>query len=200
MKKILVLPYIFLLFAFAIYPKMQVYAPTISLVSYEGSQRKKKEAKENEETEFHKFMVPLSPQRPIQSLSKHQSSNGSYRILRFAILSRLLVISLICFWRYLACPYDTSASLNPSCLSVGSTIPTRSQSSRLPFLGLAIEDSIVWDGVYFVRIAECGYEYEQTYAFLPLLPICIYALSQTGKGYFCYILREEFKTLVCLTK
>ncbi|KAJ8619518.1 hypothetical protein MRB53_028047 [Persea americana] len=113
------------------------------------------------------------------SLSKHQSSNGSYRILHFAILSRLLVISLICFWRYLAHPYDTSASLNPSCLSVGSTIPTRSQSSRLPFLGLAIEDSIVWDGVYFVRIAECGYEYEQTYAFLPLLPICIYALSQT---------------------
>lgn len=200
MKKILVLPHIFLPFAFAIYPKMQVYAPTISLVSYEGIQRRKKEAKEKEETEFHQFMVPLSPQSPIQSLSKHQSSNGSYRILRFAILSRLLVISLICFWRYLAHPYDTSASLNPSCLSVGSTIPTRSQSSRLPFLGLAIEDSIVWDGVYFVRIAECGYEYEQTYAFLPLLPICIYALSQTGKGYFCYILREEFKMLVCLTK
>lgn len=145
-------------------------------------------------------MVPLSPQSHTQSLSKHQSSNGSYRILHFAILSRLLVISLICFWRYLAHPYDTSASLNPSCLSVGSTIPTRSQSSRLPFLGLAIEDSIVWDGVYFVRIAECGYEYEQTYAFLPLLPICIYALSQTGKGYFCYILREEYKMLVCLTK
>ncbi|KAL1810251.1 hypothetical protein ACET3Z_027241 [Daucus carota] len=39
--------------------------------------------------------------------------------------------------------------------------------------------SIVWDSVYFVRIAQCGYEYEQSYVFWPLLPFCIFVLSKT---------------------
>lgn len=50
----------------------------------------------------------------------------------------------------------------------------------LPSLISAIESSIVWDSVYFVRISECGYEYEQTYAFFPLLPLCMSMLSRTG--------------------
>ncbi|KAI9198821.1 hypothetical protein LWI28_022618 [Acer negundo] len=31
--------------------------------------------------------------------------------------------------------------------------------------------------IYFVCIVQCGYEYEQTYAFLPLLPACISLVS-----------------------
>ncbi|KAI9091348.1 hypothetical protein K1719_028159 [Acacia pycnantha] len=103
-------------------------------------------------------------------------------VLKSAILSRLLVFSLIIIFRLLVSPYDTSAPLNPDCLTRSNTDPGQ-ESSRpnmlWPNLGSAIENGIVWDSVYFVRIAQCGYEYEQSYAFLPLLPICISFLSHT---------------------
>lgn len=98
-------------------------------------------------------------------------------VLRSAIASRLLLISLIILWRWILRPYDTSASINPSCLSPS---PSHTQTlALLPRVGAAIEESIVWDSVYMVRIAECGYEYEQYFAFFPLLPLCISLLSRT---------------------
>ncbi|RRT55082.1 hypothetical protein B296_00015850 [Ensete ventricosum] len=102
-------------------------------------------------------------------------------VLRIALLSRLLLLILIVLWRLIFLPYDTSASLNPSCLSAaaGDGVP-KTGDVLWPRVGAAIEASVVWDGVYFVRIAECGYEYEQTYAFLPLLPACIALLSRSG--------------------
>ncbi|MCL7032151.1 hypothetical protein MKW94_026231, partial [Papaver nudicaule] len=103
--------------------------------------------------------------------------NESNKILRAALISRILLLSLIILWRSLLSPYDTSAILNPNCLSSDSD--TSSESLVWPKIGSAIEGSIVWDGVYFIRIAQCGYEYEQTYAFFPLLLIFIYILSRT---------------------
>lgn len=38
------------------------------------------------------------------------------RVLKLAVFSRLLVLSLFVLWRTLASPYDTSAALNPPCL------------------------------------------------------------------------------------
>ncbi|KAL6584153.1 hypothetical protein OROMI_003442 [Orobanche minor] len=99
-------------------------------------------------------------------------------LLRYAVTSRLLVLSLIIIWRSLLSPYDTSASINPPCLSTSNS-SSPPQPVLLPSFGSSIESSIVWDGVYFIRIAECGYEYEQTYAFLPLLPLCVSFLSKT---------------------
>lgn len=108
----------------------------------------------------------------------------THLVLKYAAVSRLVLISLILLWRSLLSPYDTSASINPSCLvsNTGSNPDSKTGSQpvlHFPRLASVIEDSIVWDSVYFVRIAECGYEYEQTYAFLPLLPICISLLSRT---------------------
>ncbi|KAM0994184.1 hypothetical protein ACFX2I_009740 [Malus domestica] len=96
-------------------------------------------------------------------------------VIRSAIQSRLLVLTLILLWRTLLSSYDTSAPINPDCLS---TIPAQ-KNVLFHSLGSAIESSIVWDSVYYVRIAECGYEYEQTYAFFPLLPLCMSFLSRT---------------------
>lgn len=107
-------------------------------------------------------------------INSHQS-----KVLKSAILSRLLLLILILLWRTLLTPYDTSAPLNPSCLDQPSPSPPP-PPPLLPALGSAIENGIVWDSVYFVRIAKCGYEYEQSYAFLPLLPVCIFILSRTG--------------------
>lgn len=115
-------------------------------------------------------------------------------LLRYAVASRLLILTLIIVWRSLLRPYDTSASINPPCLSSSnSSIPP--PLVLLPSVGSAIERSIVWDGVYFTRIAECGYEYEQTYAFLPLLPLCASLFSKTGLFDLLILFRFVLETL-----
>ncbi|KAJ6430734.1 hypothetical protein OIU84_018278 [Salix udensis] len=112
--------------------------------------------------------------KTLESPPNHQT----LKIIKLAITSRLLLLSLILLWRILIDPYDTSSPLNSNCLSTDHHQQERNVI-QFPRIGSAIEDSIVWDGVYFVRIAQCGYEYEQTYAFLPLLPACIVLLSRT---------------------
>ncbi|KAJ0988453.1 hypothetical protein J5N97_006809 [Dioscorea zingiberensis] len=99
-------------------------------------------------------------------------------ILRLAFVSRLLLLALILLFRLLLDPYDTSASLNPPCQQVVGSTPRRSPI-LWPRIAAAIERSVVWDSVYFVRIAECGYEYEQTFAFLPLLPAAATLLARS---------------------
>ena len=47
-------------------------------------------------------------------------------------------------------------------------------------VGAAIENLVVWDAVYYIRIAECGYEYEQTHAFFPALPLLTRFLANNG--------------------
>ncbi|TXG68198.1 hypothetical protein EZV62_003133 [Acer yangbiense] len=103
-------------------------------------------------------------------------------VFKSAVISRLLLLTLIVLWRTLLNPYDTSASLNPDdCLIDDSQWHHHHHHHRSSnnSIGSKIESSIVWDSVYFVRIVQCGYEYEQTYAFLPLLPACISLLSRT---------------------
>ncbi|GAB2276370.1 hypothetical protein Dimus_011099 [Dionaea muscipula] len=109
----------------------------------------------------------------------NDTQNHTRRVLLCAIASRITLLSLMVMWRSLLSPYDTSASLNPICLSMNSSHPVsvadRASAEQVLLPGIAsfIEESIVWDSVYFIRIAECGYEYEQSYAFLPLLPMSI---------------------------
>ncbi|CAL9214612.1 unnamed protein product [Arabidopsis halleri] len=110
------------------------------------------------------------------SMESSSKSRKETVLIKYAIFSRLLVLFLTILWRSLLQPYDTSASLNPPCLYHKEDSP--------PFLvanaaSRSLENSVVWDSVYFLRITECGYEYEQTYAFLPLLPFFISLLSRT---------------------
>lgn len=115
----------------------------------------------------------------LKSAAGRRAGDPTRRLLRYAVASRVLVVVLIILWRSLLNPYDTSASINPPCLSAASS-SSPPPAALLPRVGSAIERSIVWDGVYFTRIAECGYEYEQTYAFLPLLPLCAIVFSKSG--------------------
>lgn len=109
-------------------------------------------------------------------MTNESSTHDNRVVMKIAIASRFLVLTLIIFWRSLVTPYDTSASINPDCLSSPNN---QSNHIKFPYIASLIEDSIVWDGVYFVRTAQCGYEYEQSYAFWPLLPLCIFALSKS---------------------
>ncbi|KAM7469483.1 hypothetical protein LguiA_007666 [Lonicera macranthoides] len=53
---------------------------------------------------------------------------------------------------------------------------------RFPRIASAIEESIVWDGVYFVRIAECGgYEYEHSMSLQ----------SKDGSAWYGYLAPER---------
>lgn len=131
--------------------------------------------------------------------AKAKAKGSTAHVLRVALFSRVILLTLIALWRLLFSPYDTSASLNPNCLSSSSSPSATaagggggggdgdgSRSSppdalALPSAAAAIGSSVVWDGVYFVRIAECGYEYEQSFAFLPLLPVAISLLSRSGE-------------------
>lgn len=101
-------------------------------------------------------------------------------VVRLAAASRLLVLALSLLARLLFRPYDTSASLHPPCLRS----PSPSLSSSLPpftNFSAAISSLAVWDGVHFARAAECGYEYEQSFAFLPLLPASLALLARSRK-------------------
>ncbi|KAJ1265429.1 hypothetical protein BS78_08G075900 [Paspalum vaginatum] len=95
-------------------------------------------------------------------------------VVRLAAASRALVLALSILARLLFRPYDTSASLHPLCLSNPSA-----PSSPPTNLSAAISSLAVWDGVHFARPAECGYEYEQSFAFLPLLPASLVLLARS---------------------
>ncbi|KAK3145140.1 hypothetical protein QOZ80_4AG0323800 [Eleusine coracana subsp. coracana] len=95
-------------------------------------------------------------------------------VVCLAAASRLLVLALSLLARLLFRPYDTSASLQPSCLRSPSPL-----SSPFTNLSAAISSLAVWDGVHFARAAECGYEYEQSFAFLPLLPASVALLTRS---------------------
>jgi len=96
-------------------------------------------------------------------------------------LSRLLLFALFVLWRAVARPYDTSAALNLPCLSAnnGTTDADYRPAAKWKALGDAIEEVVMWDSVYYMRIAECGYEYEQTHAFFPALPLLMHFVANT---------------------
>ena len=104
-------------------------------------------------------------------------------VVRLATVSRALVLALSLLARLLFRPYDTSASLHPPCLSSPSfPSPPSSYNSTAGAVAGAISSLAVWDGVHFARAAECGYEYEQSFAFLPLLPASMALLSRSRKS------------------
>ncbi|KAL1199022.1 hypothetical protein V5N11_028361 [Cardamine amara subsp. amara] len=117
----------------------------------------------------------------VKSMESNSKSRKETILIKYAIFSRFLVLFLTILWRSLLQPYDTSAALNPPCL-YNKDIATEDSPPLFvanATISKTLENSIVWDSVYFVRITECGYEYEQTYAFLPLLPFFISLLARS---------------------
>lgn len=56
------------------------------------------------------------------------------------------------------------------------------QNSReYGYLSQKLSSLIVWDSVYYIRIAKCGYEFEQMFAFFPVLPVLIRLLSSSSE-------------------
>ncbi len=76
-------------------------------------------------------------------------------------------------------PYDTSMSINLA--DVDSSHPNATQVARAAqsqsWSGLLYNSFLragaIWDGVFFLHIAEFGYSFEQMHAFFPGLPLAI---------------------------
>jgi len=84
------------------------------------------------------------------------------KLLVVAVCVRLAYLALVAtFWTLLD-DYDTSANLlSDSCAD---NWPEEAASAQQYLPG------VVWDSIFFHRIAACGYEYEQFFAFYPGLP------------------------------
>lgn len=85
------------------------------------------------------------------------------QIYSFAVITRVITISLALLTYYFLSSYDSSAE-----------IQTRSSHNLLNAF-------LRWDALYFLHIAEHGYVYEQETAFFPVMPLISRFLTNTSK-------------------
>jgi phosphatidylinositol glycan class V len=87
----------------------------------------------------------------------------NYRLIKYGVISRLIV-NILSLLSYLVCPsYDTSTEL---LILNGS----KASNSILTDWVLSL---IKWDSIYFLKISKYGYVYENYLAFFPGLPFTI---------------------------
>ena len=97
--------------------------------------------------------------------------HGSLMVALMALASRLALLAVGIVSDALFPDYDSSAELHTdSCDAVSNTDHTAWFSS-------AVRSSVVWDSVYFERLARCGYEFEHFFAFFPGLPALMQRFS-----------------------
>lgn len=97
-------------------------------------------------------------------------------ILSFAVVSRAVVLAVGATVGCLVAPYDASASLQAAAAAEepdgGASGPFPANGGESAVMALLGPFSN-WDGVFFTRVAEAGYEFENHHAFFPLLPFAI---------------------------
>ncbi len=112
---------------------------------------------------------------------------GTYiqlQVLLLATAVRVLVLSAAVTFDAVLPDYDSSVSLlTQSCRATGD-LQARQHAATESFTAVpargALAKLAVWDSVFFIRIAKCGYEYEQFHAFFPLLPLTMRAVLLAG--------------------
>lgn len=87
-------------------------------------------------------------------------------VLRMALVSRCVTLGLMLVQDALFQDLSTSSHLQFSPCH-GDAVSERHENS---WIIKKVESSVPWDSVYFMRIAQCGYESDQIFAFFPLLP------------------------------
>eukprot|EP00210_Caulerpa_lentillifera_P000142 g137.t1 len=100
-----------------------------------------------------------------------------YKVLLFGTLCRLGVLSLIILFDVVFPDYDSSAALVLDCSGVPLDGPDQ-WGDRV----------VVWDSVFFMRVAQCGYEYEQYHAFFPALPRLLQSITELCPNRTCIII------------
>lgn len=119
---------------------------------------------------------------------------------RAAAVARLAAAVRVCVWllgvvsALVATPYDSSVSSTlvgpPLSATTAAAVVAGSDAARDPSAerGEGYADALAriafgpfahWDGVFMLRLAEAGYEYEQFHAFFPLMPLLMRGLAST---------------------
>lgn len=108
-------------------------------------------------------------------------------VLRMAFVSRCITLGLMLIQDAIFRDLSTSSHLQyyPCHDSVDSEGPVTSWISN------GIESSIPWDGVYFMRIAQCGYESDQIFAFFPLLPAIMRGCGEVFRVMYRILLHQD---------
>ncbi|KAK9308589.1 hypothetical protein QLX08_001449 [Tetragonisca angustula] len=110
------------------------------------------------------------------------------KIFWFAIISRIIVLSLQFIFNLLCPDHDADAFKSPTDNS--EQISLYDSLITILFGGLAR-----WDGEYFLHIAKYGYTYENTLAFYPLYPLLIRIISVPIKNIF-FVLNIHSSVLI----
>jgi hypothetical protein len=99
---------------------------------------------------------------PAQLKDSNSARPLAVRLVLLAAAVRAAYLIVVAVLAYLLPDYDTSAHLlSEHCAD---TWPEEAAAAQQYLPG------VVWDSIFFHRIAACGYEYEQFYAFYPGLP------------------------------
>ena len=116
------------------------------------------------------------------------STHTHLKVLLLATAVRVLILGAAVTFDAVLPDYDSSVSLlTQSCKVFGDLQVSQSAATeRLTAVTArgALAKLAVWDSVFFVRIAKCGYEYEQFHAFFPLLPLTMRAVLLAGLSRF----------------
>ncbi|KOX76242.1 GPI mannosyltransferase 2 [Melipona quadrifasciata] len=110
------------------------------------------------------------------------------KIFWFAIISRIIVLSLQFIFNLLCPDHDADAFKSPTDKS--EQVSLYDSLITILFGGLAR-----WDGEYFLHIAKYGYTYENTLAFYPLYPLLIRIISVPIKKIF-FVLNIHSSVLI----
>ncbi|KAL0048171.1 hypothetical protein WJX82_009179 [Trebouxia sp. C0006] len=112
----------------------------------------------------------MADPRPVASTTR-----TSWGIALIAFLARLASFTISQIANRIAPDYDTSAGLHRLNCDSADTV-------SVPLADSLFQSKVVWDSVFFNRIALCGYEYEQFYAFFPLLPGLMHVGMKSVQG------------------
>ncbi|WPT10587.1 GPI mannosyltransferase 2 [Picochlorum sp. SENEW3] len=96
-------------------------------------------------------------------------SKEEERVIWMALVSRLVTTGLMAIQDGLFEDLSTSAHLQYYPCNTGN-VHEYDSSPTVGYMERLVEEFVPWDGVYFMRIAQCGYESDQIFAFFPLLP------------------------------
>ena len=124
-----------------------------------------------------------------------RTSRPLFAVLVTATASRLATLALTFACDYLVTDFDSSSALVDfhECYDdadfggergtwVGSLFAASTTDRGEPSGGGALNEvlrrAVVWDGVHFVRICQCGYEFDNQIAFLPLWPLVMRTLQR----------------------
>ena len=103
------------------------------------------------------------------------------RVVALALAARVAVLvaaTLLDAWL----PDYDSSSLHPHRTCADSRYSENTKTYAPPEPRSWHKRLVVWDSVFFVQIAKCGYEYEQFHAFFPLLPLLMRGSLQVGEA------------------